>query len=568
VSEARSYWARSGLLVLFLCLVPLTALTAPVSLTVLHTNDTHGHLRPFSYPSVAPPGSDLEGVTALTDIGGIARRATMVRRIREELEKKGTAVWLVDAGDFSEGTPFSTEYHGEADLSAMNAAGYTFATLGNHEFNNPLAQLKKLLGVATFPFVCANAVEKSGIPLVKPYVIQTLGQVRIGVFGVLTREAATYPAAKEGISVGDEIETARRMVAELAPKVDIVMLVSHAGKEMDEKLAAAVPGIDVIVGGHSHSRLPIGEFVWRSEDLESDWVNGTVIVQAYQWGGELGRLDLLFDQDKQGKWRISRYRARLIPVVDTVPEDEKVAAVVDRFWKPIAGRYGEVLGRAVEDITDRGDDSAPYNFVADAVRETFGTEVEFENLGGVRAPLVRGDITRGDLIMMDPFNNTIVTFMITGRDIRRILLEHIPAVSGLRYRVENDELKEVTVRGQPLEDDRTYSGAANSYFASFALNGLSVHDTGRQRLDVLVEYTRKQQTIRPTYDNRRVIVESHRRVAGATDRRSGPAGDGAATTVQQRDRVDAQPEELRVRPCSSQSPCSTATRTRTGLMWF
>ena len=154
-----------GLIVLIL--VPALAGAQQVSLTILHTNDTHGHLLPFSYPTMVPAGSELAGLKVRRDIGGIARRATLVKQLREELQKRNTEVWLVDAGDFSDGTPFSTEYHGEADIAAMNAAGYTFGTLGNHEFNNPLATLRKLLSLFQYPILCANAVETAtGKPLV------------------------------------------------------------------------------------------------------------------------------------------------------------------------------------------------------------------------------------------------------------------------------------------------------------------------------------------------------------------------------------------------------------------
>ena len=118
---------------------------ATVPLTILHTNDTHGHLLPFSYPTLLPAGSDLAMLKERTNIGGIARRATLVRQVREQMAAQHTTVWLVDAGDFSDGTPMSTEYHGEADVAAMNATGYDIATIGNHEFNNPLAQPKKLI---------------------------------------------------------------------------------------------------------------------------------------------------------------------------------------------------------------------------------------------------------------------------------------------------------------------------------------------------------------------------------------------------------------------------------------
>ena len=345
-------------------------LAQQVSLTILHTNDTHGHLLPFSYPSIVPAGSELAGLKVRRDIGGIARRATLVKRLRAELEARGTAVWLMDAGDFSDGTPFSTEYHGEADIAAMNALGYNFSTLGNHEFNNPLVLLKKLISEFHYPVLCANAIENStGKPLTQTSVIREVGGLKIGIFGLLTHEAATYPASKDGVTVAGEVETARNMVKALRPGADIVIALSHAGEDTDEKIAAAVPGIDVIVGGHSHSRLPAGELVWHSDELKAKEVNGTVIAQAHQWGGELGRLDLLFTKDEQGVWHVDRYRARLIPITPDIPEDPSEAAVVDRYWKPIATRYGEIIGKATDDISERGDDLAPYNLVADSIRE-------------------------------------------------------------------------------------------------------------------------------------------------------------------------------------------------------
>ncbi len=267
-----------------------------------------------------------------------------------------------------------------------------------------------------------------------------------------------------------------------------------------------MPEIDVIVGGHSHTRLPSGEMVWHSQDLKVSSVNGTVIVQAHQWGGELGRLDLLFVKDQAGTWQVDRYRARLIPVTPDLPEDPGVAAVVNQFWKPIAAQYGEVVGQAGGEFASRGDDQAEYNLVADAVRESFNAEFGMENMGGVRAPLIRGAITKADLVTLDPFNNTVVTFKATGKQIRDILQRNSPAVSGIRYRLENKELVDVTIGGQPLDDARVYSGVTNSYFAGVALKGLTtVQDTGKARLDVLVSYIRQKGTVRPAYDGRRIV---------------------------------------------------------------
>jgi 5'-nucleotidase/UDP-sugar diphosphatase len=494
-------------LLVVLWAVPLWAQS--VSLTILHTNDTHGHLRPFSYPS-QPRDPELKGMET-SRIGGIARRATVVNRIRSEMKKTGTTVWLMDAGDFSDGTAFSTEYHGEADVAAMNALGYDFGTLGNHEFNNPLAQLQKLIGLIRYPLVCANAtMTATGKPLVPPSRVEQVGPMRIAVFGLITREAASYPAAKEGVTIAGELDTARQLVPELRKQADAVILISHAGKAMDEKLAAEVPGIDVIIGGHSHSRMPAVSWNDRAATVNAagTYVNGTIIVQAYQWAGELGRLDVIFRKDPSGAWHVTPkdYRAGQIPIDEKIAPDPKVAAIVDKYWQPLASRYGQIIGRADGDFTDRGNDAAQYNLVADAVRETLGTDVEFENLGGVRAPLVSGPITHDDLVTMDPFNNTVVTFSLTGRDLLRILKTYAPAVSGVRYRLENGDLKDVTVGGKPVDENVTYTGASNSYFAGFALKGLEVKDTGRPRLEVLTNYVRKKGTVTPAYDGRRVVI--------------------------------------------------------------
>jgi 2',3'-cyclic-nucleotide 2'-phosphodiesterase (5'-nucleotidase family) len=498
---------KGSILCLFgLIFLPVLGGAQQPSLTIFHTNDTHGHLLPFSYPA-AEPGSERAGLKERVNIGGIARRAALVKKLRVELEPKGISVWLVDAGDFTDGTSFSTEYLGEADVQAMNAAGYTFGAIGNHELNDSLATLKKLISLARFPLLCANLTENAtGKPLGLPSVIRKVGKVKIGVFGLTTPSASSYPAAKDQLAIAEEIATAQRMTDMLRREANIVILISHAGARIDAQIAEKIPGIDVIIGGHSHTRLPVGEFFWRSDVLEPKSVNGTVIVQADQWGGELGRLDLLFDKDKRGAWRVSRYRARLIPITKDIVEDEAVAGVVAGYWKPISARYGQIIGQAAADFTERGNDLANYNLVADAVRETYGAEIALENTGGIRAPLVKGNITLEDLTQLDPFNNTVVTFRVTGFQLKEILLKQKPAVSGMRYKIEGGQLTEVTVGGKPVNDAQIYSGTSNSYLAGIALKGIEVTDTKKVRLDVVIEYIRKKGTVHPVYDGRRMVL--------------------------------------------------------------
>lgn len=479
----------------FVAAAVLAAQTA--KLTILHTNDTHGHLLPFSYPTLVPKDAVEAQLPVRSDIGNIARRATLVKKIKAELGKQ--PVWVIDLGDFCDGTPFSTEFHGDADNAAMNALGYDFGTFGNHEFNNTFEQLNKLIKESKRKLLCANATLKStGKPLMPESAIVYAGPVKVGLFGVITTDTAHYPAARNDVTISDEAAAATRMVEELKPKVDVIVMLSHAGYDKDRAIASSVKGIDVILGSHSHTRLPNGEYVGAPG-------SGTIIAQAHQWGGELGRLDLTFEKGPDNKWRVADYRARLIPVTAQLQPDPKVAAVVDQYWSKISGKYGEVLGVALDDFTEVGDDMANYNLVADAVRETFGVDFEFENLGGVRAPILKGDITVGDIVTVDPFNNSIVTFELTGKEIKEILLRARPAVSGIRYRIENRKLVEATINGQPIEDDKTYRGAANSYFASTQMKAYKVTDTGKGRLQTIIDYIKKHKQIAPLYDGRRII---------------------------------------------------------------
>ncbi|RPI78777.1 MAG: bifunctional metallophosphatase/5'-nucleotidase [Desulfobacteraceae bacterium] len=491
----------------FLFIGAVPGFSQTVSLTILHTNDTHGYLLPFSYPAQSDPCLTSPGLPERKEIGGMARRVTLIKQIRNELQSKGAKVWLIDAGDFSDGTSFSTEFHGEADIAAMNAAGYDFAVFGNHDFNHTLAHTLKLIDQARYPILCSNvtfAVDKK--PLTPLYRIESVGSVRVGIFGLVAKETASYRAMREGLGVAGVITTARAIVKKLRSKADIIVLISHCGKETDEKIAQTASGIDVIIGGHSHSRLPFGEFIRQPDALQSERMNGTVIVQAHQWGGELGQCDLVFEKDTSGAWRLKQYKARLLPITTAIRPDEKTAEQIKQYADRLPARYSEVIGNAAADFSRRCSDAAESNLVTDAVRETFGTEIELENLGGVRAPLLKGKITRGDLVRLDPFDNTVVTFKITGKKLREILKKYAPAVSGLRYRLEKDELIEVSVNGQPLQNDRVYTGATNSHFAERALKGIAVQDTGRQRLDVLIEYIRKNGTIHPAYDGRRIVV--------------------------------------------------------------
>ncbi len=502
---------RSGATVL-LALLLACVLSVPARaarLTILHTNDTHGHLAPFRDTG----GRGRDGTArAEREIGGIARRATLIRDVRDACRARGEAVLVIDAGDFCDGTSFSTEYRGAADLAAMRAAGYDYLTLGNHEFNNTAAQVRRFVGGPGPRVLLANVLETDGRPLAAPWALLALDSLRVGLFGLVGESTAHYPPAVEAFRVLPVESTARAVAGALrAMGADLVVLISHCGLETDRELAGSAPELDVIVGGHSHSRLPAGEYFRPFQASPADSL-GTIVVQAHHWGAELGRLDLDLARDAAGRWRVARHQAALLPVTGALAPDAAVAALVDSFWRPIAAKHEEVLGEATADFgsvrrPDGTRDQANYNLVCDAIRETFGTQVEMDNIGGVRAPLLGGPITFADLVAMDPFDNTVVTYRVTGRDLKCILAEHRPAVSGLAYRVAGDRLVEVTVAGQPVRDDAVYTGASSSYFAPWGLKGIECVDTGRKRIDVLSGYVRAQKVLTPRYDGRRLVAE-------------------------------------------------------------
>jgi 2',3'-cyclic-nucleotide 2'-phosphodiesterase (5'-nucleotidase family) len=487
--------------------IPGVAFAQPVAdvhITILHTNDTHGHLLPYSYPETYDADSDVGKLAVRHDIGGAARRGVLVKRIRAE---KDHSTLLIDAGDICDGTPFSTEYHGDADIAAMNAIGYDVACPGNHEYNNTLIQVRKMIAEAKFPLVSANSkVKADGKPLYTPYVIKVIDGVRIAYFGLITYDARSYPAANNALIVEQPIETAKRLVPELRKAADLVVAITHIGVDEDIKLAAEVPGIDLIVGGHSHTLLPRPIVVPHPLDKTPNSIHGTLIVQDFQWAGTLGRLDLIVHHVSGGKATIERYNGKLLPITGGLPDDKDVATVVDKYWKPISAKYGKVVGEAAGDFAEKGQDLAEYNLVADSIRDQTGVDFEMENLGGVRSELAKGPITFGDLVTLDPFGDTIVTFHATGAQIKTMLISEQPAVSGISYAYDRGHLTSATIGGKPIEDSKIYFGAANSYLAGSILKDITDKaDTKKTRIQAVQAYIQKNTPVKPAYDGRRVV---------------------------------------------------------------
>lgn len=260
-----------------------------VNLVVLHTNDTHSRMDPFPMD-----GGRFQG------LGGAARRATLVRRVREANEH----VLLVDSGDIFQGTPYFNFFGGELEFRAMTAMGYDAATLGNHDFDNGVDGLVAMLPEAGFEFVSANYdVSRSALAgRVEPWTIREFGGVKVGIFGLGIAFAKLVPAGlHEGVVHTDPVAAAREARRRLREQgCSLIICLSHLGyrygdpsRPSDRVLAAEVPGIHLILGGHTHTFLDDAEVFDQGPD-------GFTVVNQVGWGGmRLGRIDVSFDSTAQ-----------------------------------------------------------------------------------------------------------------------------------------------------------------------------------------------------------------------------------------------------------------------------
>ena len=268
-----------------------------VRVVILHTNDTHSRIDPFP-----ADGGRFSG------LGGAARRAALIKRVRA----KHPHVLLLDSGDIFQGTPYFNFFKGEVEFKTMTAMNYDVATLGNHDFDNGVDGLVKMLPHAGFEFVSANfeITNPDLAPHVQPSVIKTLGGVKVGIFGLgIDFDRLVLPGLHEGVSYNDPILAAQTSVAALREAgCQLVICLSHLGYQYrnedrvsDTALAQSVPGIDLVLGGHTHSFLDAPD-VYRHSGGES-------IVNQVGWGGmRLGRVDVVFNREgRQQRWYSSVY---------------------------------------------------------------------------------------------------------------------------------------------------------------------------------------------------------------------------------------------------------------------
>ena len=519
--------------------------TDDFTLSFIHTNDTHAHL------------------------DSVAKRVTAVKEVRTN---KPNAL-LVDAGDVFSGTLYFNKFKGQADLAFLNAMNYDIATLGNHEFDlgsSPEGHkaLAEFIKGASFPFVSSNVDVSKDDNLKNLYndsvatnpnkgeiyngIVKEVNGEKVGFFGLTTEET------KDSSSPGDVefenyIEEAEKAVAEFESQgINKIVAITHLGYDdnpnvdNDLTLAAEVDGIDVIVGGHSHTQL--SEPVVVKEDKNGQKKAPTVIVQAYQYNEFLGTVDVTFDSDGT----VIRQAGELIKIVDK-EEDAEAAALLkpytDQIMEVKNTSTGAIAAKKLVSPRDGGDVTQPSvrknetelgNLITDGMLDKAkqynpNTVIAFQNGGGIRANIDQGDISLGEILTVLPFGNTLATMELTGAEIKEAL-EHsvrlVPEenggflhVSGMRFtydrtkeagsRVQTMEVQSSNGSYAEIELTSTYVVATNAFtakggdgFTVFqkAYSEGRVTDIGLADWENLRDYVEKVKNVDPQVEER--IIDS------------------------------------------------------------
>ncbi|MBU1002633.1 MAG: 5'-nucleotidase/apyrase family protein [Proteobacteria bacterium] len=398
-----------------LCAVPLligltlTGCAQPYRLTVLHTNDVHSHLTQFD-----PDGQLCPEDSPKACVGGLARMATVARG---ERSKDGN-VLLLDAGDQFQGTLYFTRFQGQAAAKLMNALDYDAMALGNHECDAGPQVLADFAAALEFPLLACNVDASTESPMdgrMRPHVLLERGGRRIGIIGLVTPETAFLSVPGPTLRFTDPEACVSRSVAELTARgAKIIIALSHSGYAADMELARTVKGLDLIVGGHSHTRLgPDPEAAGPYPTVvESPWGQPVLVVQAGQWGRELGRLWVDFDSSGVP----TSWSGQPVPLASPVPRAEDVLALARGFEVQLAAIRSQTVGTLKHDLEApkelcRFAQCPLGDLVADATlaaAHSAGAQAALINSGGIRAGLPAGAVTLGNVLTALPFGNEIV----------------------------------------------------------------------------------------------------------------------------------------------------------------
>ena len=470
---------------------------ADKNLTILHTNDTHAHLIPFDDPDHG------------TNCGGLVRRSGLINLIKKDVENP----LILDAGDVFQGTTFFTIFKGEASYRTAKAIGVDATTMGNHELDLGIEHLLSIIDKTGMRVLASNVVWPDGKKHVfQPYAVFVRNGLKIGVIGRVGHDnwGDCNIKVTNKMKLLDDIENIRETAKRIRPYVDLVIVISHAEVENDRKLAASISEVDVVIGGHTHSKIMKPELIKHNEKAGNydNGLGGTLFTEAYEWGHYLGHIDLTVDDNK----KITKWDGELIEVK---PEHEAYAT---KGIKDLVEYYDQSRIKQISRVIAHSEKGLPYDkkqrtqkmcpagvFTCDALKAATNCDIGMVNAKGVRCPIAPGDITVENIHTMLPFENTIIVVTLKGDQVQK-MFDHaakiwgkqtstvMSGVSGELY-VDEGKAKNVKVNGQPIDPNKEYTVAVTSFIADGNEGGdvyfakpVSMRDSGIIMRDAVISY--------------------------------------------------------------------------------
>ena len=521
------------------CLVSCTPVTKPPApadkLTIIGTGDLQGRLDAFPQSVRITESGEKTEVT-----GGISRIATLIKQIQQETKNP---VIVVSSGDDLMGRYFH-QFHGKAIFGLMETAGYEVLALGNHEFDDGPGVLAEALDSINFTALCSDlevqdtVMEKS----CRPYLLRDYQGIGVGFFSLMTENFPMVTVTGKVKIQANQAAIARDMVQLLKKKgARIIIAVTHIGTDMDRKVAAEVPGIDIIFGGHSHN---------YQGKLER--VNDTLIVNGGEKGPALVRLDVSLDGENKVVPTSAVYS--LVPVTADIKPEPEVKEQLAEYRRQLPAVT--VVGMTTKewDLTDttlRSRESAVADLITDMIRSRFKVDVVLYNSGSFRgdSTLSPGPITDVMLAEIDEFESNVFLLTMQGKYIRQIL-EHSASlrgkggflqVSGIQFTIDSKaqvqelagrnntnytitrpgkRIKDIRILSadgswQPLDPARNYRLAANDFLVKragdryfwFKKYGRNIRNTYSTMDAVMTEYFRKHKVADPVGPDGRITIK-------------------------------------------------------------
>jgi 2',3'-cyclic-nucleotide 2'-phosphodiesterase/3'-nucleotidase len=509
---------------------PVPSPSATATVTVLATTDTHGYLYPWDYFTRQPAPR------------GLAAAATLVAEVRRETPN----TLLVDCGDAIQGSPLESVHQAavregkdrspDPMMLAMNRMGYDAMVVGNHEFNFGLRNLAAARAAARFPWLSANTRTGGALPPFAPYVVKTVGGVKVAVIGVTTSAIPGWekPEQIRGLEWLLPEEGVRRALEELRKeKPDVVIAAVHGGLDRDPatgerrprerpgensawEIAERFPRLAAVIYGHTHR---------REEGLR---VGNVLLVQPRPWAQDVARVDLTLAREGGGPWTLRTVASRLLPVLPTTPPDPAVLEVA-RPYHEAAERYLEQpvaeSPAALSGARGRFEDTALVDAIHEVQLHYAHADVSFASLFNPRVRVARGPLTVRELAALYVYDNELYAVEGDGRMVREALenaaryyrtcpepsCSHGPLVDhtvagynfdtaeGVDYEIdlsrpEGHRVRDLRYHGAPLRDDQRLRIAVNNYRAAGSggygmFRGAKVvWRSGREIRDLMVEY--------------------------------------------------------------------------------